>query len=181
MLILRSLFLKIREMRPGWHLALGVGIGLVLLGLAWGICILVQPPAYDIVYSSRWIPMPANQGRTATYCTLAIGNAGRKPQDDVEIHFLKSAMDHALLRPLAKDARGLEWPLAIRTRGPRTTLALGRLEPGACVTVTMILNYTALETPPAWETAFRGIEPARGKARIGDPATAADSGNHVNP
>ena len=173
MFLLRSMFLKIREMRPGWGLALWAGIGLALLALPLGCFYLFQPPAYDIVYSSRWVVVPANQGRAAAYCTLEVGNAGRKPQDNVKIHFRKSALDHALLRPLAKDARGWERPLDIRTSGLRSTLALGRLEPGARVTVNLILNYTAFEAPPAWEVVFRGMEPARGKARIGDPAAAA--------
>lgn len=172
MFFLRSLFLKVREVRPGWGLALWAGIGLVLLGLVAGGVYLAKPPAYDVVYLSRWIVVPANQGRTATYCTVEVGNAGRKPQADVKIHFLKSALDHALLRPLARDSGGRERPLDIRTSGLSTTLSLGRVEPGARVTVNMILNYTALEAAPAWEAAFRGIEPARGKARVGDPAGA---------
>jgi len=176
MFLLRSMFLKIWETRPGWGLALWAGIGLALLGLVLGGFTLLQPPAYDVVYSSRWLVVPASRGRAAVYCTLEIGNAGRTPQDDVKIHFLKLAMDHAFLRPRAKDAGILERPLDIRTRGMRTTLALGRLEPGGRVTVNLILNYTAFETPPAWEVAFRGIEPARGKARIGDPGAAAGRG-----
>jgi hypothetical protein len=85
-------------------------------------------------------------------------------------------MDHAFLRPRAKSDGVLERPLDIRTRGLCTTLGLGRLEPGARVTVNLILNYAAFEAPPAWEAAFRGIEPARGKTRVGDPGAVSGRG-----
>ena len=177
MFFLRSLFLRILETRPGWVLARWAGIGLGLLVLTVGGFYFFRPAACDVVYSSRWVIVPASQGRTAAYCTLEIGNAGENAQEDVKIHFLKSALDHAILRPLAKDGGVVERPISIRTSGLRATLALGRLEPGALVTVNLILNYTAFETPPAWEVAFRGIEPARGKARIGDPGAAAGRGS----
>ena len=145
---------------------------LLLTGLS-----LFHTPAYEVVYSSRWAVMPSEKGRTVVFCVLEIGNTGRRPQEDVKIHFTKTAMNHAILQPTAKNFGFSDRPVKVGTSGLRTTLALGRLEPGKRVTVNVLLSYSAFESAPAWDAAFRGIEPTRGKVKVGDPGlTAAGRG-----
>jgi hypothetical protein len=145
---------------------------LLVLFLMMGFS-LFRTPAYEVVYSSRWIAMPAEQGRTAVFCTLEVANAGRKPQDDVKIHFAKAALDHAVLRPIAKNFGVVDRAVTLHTSGLRTTLELGRLEPAKRVTVNLFLSYTAFESAPVWDQAFKGIELTHGKARVGDPELTA--------
>jgi len=152
-------------------------IVLVLLVLLFTGISLFHTPAYEVVYSYRWIVMPAGDGRNTVFCALDVGNTGRKPQEDVKIHFLRLVLNHAVIPPTAKNFDVVERAITISQAGMRTTLSLGRLEPGKRVTVSILLMYSSGALPPAWETAFRGVEPSRGKAKVGDPGlTAAGRG-----
>ena len=169
MFFLNEFFWKARKVGSSWGPAQWTAFTLALLALTLiGLC-LHHTPRYEVVYSSRWVAMPADKGRTSVLCTVEVGNTGRRPQDNVKIHFAKTAIDHVILQPTVKSFGVIDRPFWIRTSGMRTTISLGRLDPEKRVTVSFLLSYTAFENTPTWSSAFKGVEPARGKSKIGDP------------
>ena len=177
MLILRTVLWKIRQWLPDWGPVRWTVLVLAVLVLLLTGISLFRTPAYEITYSSRWMAMPAGDGRNAVMCTIEVGNTGRMPQENVRIHFLRSVLDHAVVPPSARNFGVTDRPLNVSRAGARATLELGPLDPEKRVTVSAIFIYMAADSVPPWHAAFRGMEPARGKAQIGDPGlTAAGRG-----
>jgi hypothetical protein len=144
----------------------------VLVLAASGISLFHTPRA-EVLYAPRCMQIATKDGAMLSIVTVEVGNTGRRPQEDVKLRFLKTAMDRAMLPPDAQNFGVSDRPISISREGTTTILALGALEPEKRVTVRLLLRYRAGETPHTWEQLFLGIEPAAGKARKGDPAMTA--------
>ncbi len=164
-----TFFYKIREMLPEWGPVRWTAVILALAVLLSTGVSLFYAPTYEVMYSPTRVVSVSEKGDRFVFYSVEVGNTGRKVQEDVRLRFLGQAMDRAIIAPSAQDYGVSHRPIVISNDQATTTIGLGRLDPEARVTLTLLLSYPKGQDPHTWEALFLGLDPARGSAKRGNP------------
>ncbi|OGV60269.1 MAG: hypothetical protein A2283_08910 [Lentisphaerae bacterium RIFOXYA12_FULL_48_11] len=160
---LKEIFLSLGPV--GWIAVFLAAFVLLMSGIS-----LFDTPAYEILYSPMRMEMKANEkGELSVFYSIETGNTGTKTQEYVKMRFSRSAMDHVLVQPYARNF-GVT-PRSILMTNERTTIIidLGTLESEKRVKLSFMLSYPKGQVPHKWDDLFLGAVPAKGKAKCGDP------------
>ena len=166
-----SVFLeKVREWLSEWGLVRWTAVILAAFVLTLTGISLFHEPSCEVIYFPMRMPLKANKnGEQLVLYSVEIGNTGSETQGDVRFRFSREAMDHLFLNPSAKNYGVTPRPIKISKDRTSMAIDLGRHESEKRVTLTFILLYPKEQEPHAWEAMFLGAEPAKGKARQGNP------------
>jgi hypothetical protein len=143
-------------------------VGIVIL-IFWGVSIF-STPSFEIMYNHRLLPV-MNTKKGALYAhILEIGNTGRNLQENVDILFSNDALAYQVMRTQVKNFGKVDRKVRIFKNDTTTRIALGPLEPGKRVEISLTLFYKHPDNRHEWTEILQGIEIARGKLVEGDPS-----------
>ena len=142
----------------------------VFILLVCGISIF-SIPAYEVMYNHSLLPVVStNNSGTLHFHILEIGNTGRKQQQNVDILLSSHALSYQLLPPKAKNFGKVDRKVEITKDDQTTRIALGALEPGKRVEISLGLFYKEPGEEHDWDEIYKGIEIAQGEAIEGNPS-----------
>jgi len=161
---------KFKDSIPLWGPVGWMAVLLAFLVLGMTGVSLFYSPSYEVMYSPLRMVLKADQGgRVSVFYSIEVGNTGDKNQDFVKMHFSKEAMSRALVKPYASNFGVTPRPISMTNDAAAFIVDLGGLESEKRVKLSFMLSYPKGEVPQEWKDVFIFAEPARGRAKEGDP------------
>ena len=167
---MNSFFENIKECLPKWGPVGWTAVAIAALVLIFTGVSLFYTPSNEVMYSYTRLGLPNTEsGGCYLSYSIEVGNTGTKPQDSVRLVFSRQAMNHTVIGPEARDYGVSARRITVSSDETAMTIELGMLEPEKRVRVTFLLSYQKGKQPHTWEETFIRVDPAKGKAKYGDP------------